>query len=834
MNVVPFTRWLRGELKFSVALLVSMTFVSSPLFAEESVIAEGQRETLVQQKGDTLGIEVINAGDATQVVLGTTSDTVQLQESRLTNPDRLVIDITGQRAALSRVFDTQKSSQVERVRLGAHPDKSRVVFDLRPGSKVTTDVQREGKNVIVTLASSGAAPQERAQPRVVEQQAAAVAPAVNPATLEEPEPVAVAAEERAQEPLPQKVEITKPVPASEIQDGEAAQPNMEEPVNPATGPKLSNLRIEPLDETSNIVVAEMNTAGFYTFTKSAPSEYVLRLEGASLTQDASQTLISPPGAGQIRTVRPVIEGSDVLVRIFSAPTAMLRARSNGNKIIVSSFNLGADDIRAQAAPEGMTKEEGKTEAKPDAAGAPAAPATSGEITSEEVELAALLADQPTYSGRLISLDLADTDIDNALRIIAEVSNLNIIASDEVSGKVTLRLVDVPWDQALDVILKTNGLDKVQEGNVIRIAPVDKLRAEREALRQARQAEEELEPLQVRYIRISYAKAAELQPLVETVLTERGTVAFDERTNQIIIKDISKGVKNAAILAAKLDLRTPQVLIETQIVEAERTFARDLGTELGFNFIASPATGNATGYNFPNSVQAVGSIRPGESTASSFPAAVTSTAGSAFNLLFGSADGTKTVNTRLTALESEGRVRIVSRPSVAVTNNTAAEIKSVTKIRIKVPSGGLSVATGSGAQSNSSTGVAAEVVEVGIVLNVTAHASPDYFVLMDLNAKSSTLGNRGDAVDGIPPEVERSATSTILVSSGQTFALGGIYKITDDDGVTGVPFLKDVPFFGYLFRNQSVNNSDEELIFFVTPRIIEGSFDDAAMKSSVAG
>ena len=148
-----------------------------------------------------------------------------------------------------------------------------------------------------------------------------------------------------------------------------------------------------------------------------------------------------------------------------------------------------------------------------------------------------LLGESQYTGRLISLDLQDTDIDNSLKIIAELSNLNIITSGDVAGKVTLRLNDVPWDQALDVILKTNGLDKVQEGNVIRIAPVEKLRIEREQLRQSMQAADELEPLKVQYVRVSYAKAAELQPLVESVITERGAVAFDERTNQLIVKDI---------------------------------------------------------------------------------------------------------------------------------------------------------------------------------------------------------------------------------------------------------------------------------------------------------
>ena len=361
---------------------------------------------------------------------------------------------------------------------------------------------------------------------------------------------------------------------------------------------------------------------------------------------------------------------------------------------------------------------------------------------------------------------------------------------------------------------------------MRIAPVDKLRQEREALKEAQQAEEELEPLTVKYLRISYAKASEIKPLVETVVSERGTVAYDERSNQLIVKDVKKGVKNVIELVNKIDLRTPQVLLETQIVEANRSLVRNLGAQLGFNYVASPATGNATGYNFPNSVTVGGA----GFNISDFATAASATDGSsALNFLFGSADGTKSLDLRLSQLEKEGRVRIVSRPAVATINNKRATIKSVEKIRILLPTGGFSIATGAGAQAQGAGVAATEIVEIGIVLNVTPQASPDYYVLLDIDAKSSNFGTR--VVNNIPSELERSATSTVLVSSGQTFALGGIYKITDQTTLSGVPFLKDIPVLGHLFRRTVTDNSDEELLFFITPRIVEGSFDDAAMKSS---
>jgi len=449
----------------------------------------------------------------------------------------------------------------------------------------------------------------------------------------------------------------------------------------------------------------------------------------------------------------------------------------------------------------------------------------------EEELAGINGGSDSYTGRLISLDLQDADIDSALRIIAEVSNLNIVAGDGVTGKVTLKLVDVPWDQALDVILKSHGLDKVVEGNVMRVASVDKLQAERESLKKARVAGEELEDLNVKYMRVSYAKASEIKALVETVLSERGSVAFDERSNQLIVKDIGKGLKNVSELVKKIDLRTPQILLETQIVEASRNLTRDLGSELGFQYIQSPATGNGTGLNFPAAIAVGGSNDPGTAgsiTGSAFPAAgISNTLGSAITMLFDSADGTKSLSTRLTQLEQEGRVRIISRPAVATTNNKPAEIKSVEKYRVKLPSGGLAIATGGGANANGAGNVATQTIEAGITLNVTPQASPDYYILLDINAKSSSFGSK--EVEGIPNEFERSASSSVLVSSGQTFALGGIYRIREKDNLAGVPFLKDIPVLGTFFRNQSTEGSDEELLFFITPRIVEGSFEDASSK-----
>lgn len=791
---------LRVVLKRSFEIICLSTLISCAVQSTEPQSAENESLKIPTQPVNTsavqtppssrilssltdgnVGIELLEDGKSDQLIINADAQAGDFIVNRISDPERIVIDVKGKSGRLNKNFDASDTAFLTAVRVGSHPDKTRIVLDLPAGRDIEHAVETEAGKLKVSLSEIGGQAEQSLN-------LAMTAPVLPTSESDELDEIAVESEPEGLVEVNEEYDTT-----------------------------VKSVSIEELGGEGNVMVAEVSAPGIYTLNQTAPSEYVLTIDNAKV--EAEQTaMVAPPQSGLIRSVRAVQEGDKAVLRIFAQPDSKLSARAGEDKIVVSAISEQSD-YKAQA-------ETADVPAADDSVAKPASPEVTAVEDSEngdsfEQQLDALASSQ--YSGRLISLDLQDTDIDNALRIIAEVSNLNIIASDDVTGKVTLRLIDVPWDQALDVILKTNGLDKVREGNVIRIAPVEKLRQEREALKQLRVSQEELEPLQVKYIRISYAKASELKALVETVVSERGVVTYDERSNQLIIKDIGVGIKNVSELVSRVDLRTPQVLLETQIVEANRRMERDLGAELGFQYIQSAATGNPTGLNFPNSIGIQGSDTSGENQFSSFPAA----AGSAISFLLGSADGSKNLDLRLSALETEGRVRVISRPAVATTNNKQATIKSVEKIRVKTPQGGLSVATGQGASASGSSSIATEAIEIGIVLEVTPQASPDYYVLLDINAKSSTLG--AQLVEGIPSEIERSATSTVLVSSGQTFAMGGIYKISDNDNVTGVPFLKDIPFLGHFFRRAGVVNSDEELLFFITPRIVEGSFDDATMK-----
>jgi len=466
---------------------------------------------------------------------------------------------------------------------------------------------------------------------------------------------------------------------------------------------------------------------------------------------------------------------------------------------------------------------------------------------------AVIADTPTtggaakklYFGQPISLDLKDADVHNVIRLLADVSGLNIVATDDVKGTITLRLNDIPWDQALDIVLQTQNLESVHEGNVVRISTVKRLREEREELQKAQRAAQTVEALQVAYIQVNYAKAKKLGELIngsarngqgvggfggrarneeeEGVLTARGSVMVDEFTNTLIVRDIERGVRNARELVKRLDVQIPQVLIESNIVEATTDFARELGVQWGYQANIGPQTGTSTGKNFPGTVGFGGSGLGGGATGApflvDFPApTVKPGLGSALDLALGSLNGAQSLDLRLTALEQRGQGRIISRPRVVTLNNVAATIQSLTILRVRLPSTGTVVNTGAGGTAGTAT-TATEKIETGITLEVTPQVSSDGFVLLDMFAKSSQA-DFSRTVDNIPTEITRQATSHVLVRDGQTVVLGGIYRDTTTDNMNGVPWFNSIPVLGWLFKQESKAKRREDLLVFLTPRVLK--------------
>lgn len=520
---------------------------------------------------------------------------------------------------------------------------------------------------------------------------------------------------------------------------------------------------------------------------------------------------------------------------------------------VASAEKGAGQVAA-AAPQAATPTE-----------APPAEKTAGGQT-------AIRPAVKQYTGQKISLDFKDADVLNVLRILAEVSGLNIVATDDVKGKVTVRLVDVPWDQALDIVLQSNRLDTVRIGNVVRVSTVTRLKEEREAQLAAEEAAKELEPLKLSYINVSYMKVDNkddpLVPKIQDVLSDRGKVRVDARTNTVIIRDIQRGIDDARDLISRLDLRTPQVLIESNIVEATDTFSRDLGIQWGYSYAAGPQFGTATGREFPASFAlggttgspgsgpgvgfgAVPGTGPGTPTGAGsssgpvlgsgvpfapvpfiadFPAkTVAPGEGSAFDIALGSIDGSKALDARLTALEKEGKVKIISRPKVVTLNNVPSKIEAIRIFRVRLPSTGTVISTAPGGVAGTAS-AATEQIRAGITLEVKPQVSADGFILLELRVKSSTA-DFTQQVDNIPAEVSREAISNVLIKDGETVVLGGVFRNTENDTEAGIPYLRKIPGLGWLFKRIFRDRQREELLVFITPRIVKGGAKVTALPTA---
>jgi type IV pilus assembly protein PilQ len=401
----------------------------------------------------------------------------------------------------------------------------------------------------------------------------------------------------------------------------------------------------------------------------------------------------------------------------------------------------------------------------------------------------------------------------------------------VKGKVTLRLNRVAWDQALDVVLRMHGLEARREGRVLRVATAEQLGREREAGRAAADAEREHAPLALVSLPVRWARADDaLAEKVQGVLSERGSVTFDQRTNAILVRDLPDGLRDAEALVRRLDVPAAQVLIESSIVEATEDFARGLGVQWGYRYTGGPATGTPTGATFPGTIGIGGGSPPtsGSGTSSipfladfpvpaSFGSGFGPGAAGALDVALGSLNGANDLAVRLTALEEAGKGKVISRPRVVTMNNVAATIQSLTILRVKLPSTGTVINTGTGGAAETAN-TATEKINTGITLVVIPQVSSDGFVLLNIYAKSS-VPDFSRTVEGIPTEIAREANSNVLVRDGQTVVLGGISRTSGDDRETGVPFFRRVPVLGWFFKRSLASKRREELLVFLTPHLL---------------
>ena len=441
----------------------------------------------------------------------------------------------------------------------------------------------------------------------------------------------------------------------------------------------------------------------------------------------------------------------------------------------------------------------------------------------------------TYKGEKVTFDFKDIDIRNALKLIAEMSDLNIIMSDDVTGTLTMRLVDVPWDQALELILSARGLGKEQSGNVLRVAPVEVLRSEYESKIEARKGSLQLEPLITEFITLSYTKVADVKNMLKEsskntkkantasknvmpesdnsgLMSSRGSILVDERTNTLIIKDTQSAINNVKRLIKAIDKPIQQVLIEARIVEASDKFTNSIGVRWG------GSVNRSTNNNFPGSV-AVGAtgttaansdaILAGGQTAATgrgflvdLPASVS---GGSIGLSLGSFSNAINLDLELSAAQADGDAKIVSNPRIVTSNLKSATVTQGSLVPIVTP----------GTANNPAT---TTLTKAALTLDVTPQITADGGVILDIvvTKDSPIVFNGATGIDS------KAVTTNVYVKDGETIVIGGVYTRDKSFNSTAVPYLSEIPVLGWLFKNETTRDDKTELLIFITPKVMQGT------------
>ncbi|HRD01643.1 MAG TPA: type IV pilus secretin PilQ [Candidatus Saccharicenans sp.] len=417
-----------------------------------------------------------------------------------------------------------------------------------------------------------------------------------------------------------------------------------------------------------------------------------------------------------------------------------------------------------------------------------------------------------YTGEIISLKFKDADIRDVVLFLADLAGLNVIFDPEVRGTVSCNLQAVPWDQALDVVLRQNKLGKSIEGNVLRIAPVDILAREDEDIRRIQESKELAGPVQVKTVTLSYSKARDVQSLLKSKLSRNGEIVIDERTNTLIISEVRDRMELLEKLIGVLDTPTPQVSIEARIVEATSTFIKNLGIQWGIKGVVDPFYGNQTSLSFPNKVLVDGAMIPqGIVTkgiggplggyAVNLPAPAFNTA---IGFSFANVLDTFRLDVALSGLETSGNGRIISSPKVTTQNNQAAEIIQGRQIPV---------------QTVANFTVTTRYVNAALELRATPQITAEGTIIMNIEIQNNAA-DFANLVNGIPPITTQSAKTTVMVPDGGTTVIGGIYRTEDSITRDRTPYLNNIPILGTLFRSFARTRQNRELLIFITPRIMK--------------
>lgn len=785
-----------GELKISFPALAdtASSTVNTILADKSPIVAEPQSAAVNPVSAGTnepsmrtLTAISVNNNKITLALDGAISD---FKTFRLNNPERYVVDLINVKSGLPTRLLPLNASGIASARIGLYPDKVRVVLDAVNGSFPETTADKTDAGVIITLD-------------------------VKP--VDENINTKLTATRVAKSADNNTASISSPVSSSdvEIEKKPAVKPSMQPDVKPETAkqaiPEKQTLGvISKANTTINASVIEMidfqvvdgmsrvsvKVNGEINADQpvKTPGYITLTIKNTNLPKKLQRSLETRSFVSPVLRITPLMvktkKSTDTKIRIATRVSAPFEYRQEGDMLYIDFKHpdgMSGDILVAEAANQKSKPVRQKE-----------APVTGDEMS---FDLAPVLdssskihATSRSYKGRKVTLEFADAEVRKIFQLLSEVSNKNFVLGDEVTGAISLKLVNVPWDQALDIILDTKGLDKREDGNIIIIKGKGKFKS---------QAEEELEikkiaaksiELKTETFSVNYADLTDISSQFEKLKTpDRGQISSDKRTSKVIVKDTPQTINDMRALLSQLDQPEKQVMIEARIVEASSTFSRNLGVSWGVHV----RDGSAAFLGINSLDTAFGGL-----TSAPPVTGVGSSAGGSMGISFGTLASNIKLDMRLNAAASAGQVKIVSTPKVATLNNKSAKITQGQQIPYT---------------SSTSDKVETKFIEAALSLEVTPHINANGTISMKIDAKNDSPGS--SAGGAAPPINKKQATTEMLLRDGETTVIGGIYVDSEQELDEGVPYLMDIPFIGNLFKTNTKSKTKTELLIFITPRLL---------------
>ena len=715
---------------------------------------------------------------------------------KLEKPPRLVIDVWNVKKAYPKSLIQVNHPLLKRVRLGKHPKKTRFVFDSARPHVPQFQINRAENRLVVSFG-----PPEERPPKVAR---LGVLTGIDFKQMDHKSRIIVSTSDVASYDVFKISETAVALDLKKMRVPEWLKRGLDTKAfdSPIDYISLYNVKSETSRDV-RIIVRLREGVGFEA-TQEGKRIY-LDFEKPAKPLGRGQALRTAEQPESQVSVAETAEGEKAKPESQGAKAETPEAEKEQPGSQVAKLETAQGEQAPTEKTQALEKETGSREGAK-AAKEAASPAEQGagkeevppELLREKESILETLASQKRYTGRKLSLDFKDADIKNILRLIAEVSNLNIIAGEDVKGKLTLRLVDVPWDQALDIILQSSDLGKVRIGNVIRVAPVDKLKKEEEDALAARRAKEKLEDLGTELIPVNYATAKDLEAQIKEILTDRGIVTVDERTNVLIVKDIRSTIDEARDLVASLDTKTPQILIEARIVEANAKFTRELGVIWGGTVKKIHGSTES-----PKGKSTYSGGLLGTDTLINLPLDVARGAIS-FGWLSETA-GLRSLDITLQALEDSGGGKVISSPRIATLDNTEASIERGDRIPyLKITEEGT---------------VTTEFIEANLKLTVTPHVTNDGNIKLKIKV-SNDEPDFDRTVMGVPTIKKKEAITEALVRDSDIVVIGGVYDIDEGKSQRGIPFFSRIPVLGWLFKYEKKSYVKEDLLIFISPRVLK--------------